>query len=81
MVTYDEIINGKQSQVYILTILMASGVFVLWKYMVKQCFKGIELLCCNEKTQVVSQQNVAIDSNFYSCISFVTLRQELYMVQ
>ena len=64
-----------------LTILLAIVVFALWKYAVKQCFKCIELLCCNERTQVVSQPDVAIDSNFYNCISFVTLRQELYMVQ
>ena len=49
--------------------------------MVKQCFRCIEMLCCNDKTQVVSRPDVAIDSNFYNCLSFVTLRQELYMVQ
>ena len=39
------------------------------------------MICCGDKTlQVVLQENVAIDSNFYNCISFVTLRQELHLV-
>lgn len=63
-----------------MTILLAIVVFSLWKYAVKHCFKCIELLCCNERMQVVDKQDVAIDSNFYNCIGFVTLRQELYMV-
>lgn len=38
-------------------------------------------MCCSDKTlQVVKKENVATDSNFYNCISFVTLRQELYLV-
>ena len=40
------------------------------------------MLCCREsRQQVIPPSEVAIHHNFYDCVSFVTLRQELFMVQ
>jgi len=79
-VSTDEIFRGKQTQIYIAVLFVACFVYALYKVFFQSCFKCIEVMCCSDKTlQVVKKENVATDSNFYNCISFVTLRQELYL--
>ena len=53
--------------------------YVLYRMFFKPCFRCIDIFCCFEKTrQVFEEENVAEHSNFYNCISFATLRRELY---
>ena len=80
-VSSEEIFKGKQTQVYIAVLFVAAFCYAIYKVFFGSCFKCIEVLCCSDKTlQVVKQENIATDSNFYNCISFVTLRQELHIV-
>ena len=82
MLTSEEVFKGKHTQAYMVLILIASLVFTLWKYIFKRMFVCIEFCCFSDKNlQVVDKKNVATDSNFYNCINFATLRQELYVVQ
>lgn len=61
----------------LLTLMYAS-----WQFLMKKCFMCISLLCCNDKnSQVVARDEIATDSNFYNCISYVSLRHELITVQ
>jgi len=81
-VTSEEVFEGKQTQIYFILVLITAVVFTLWKFFFKRCFTCIELFCFNEKNLlVVDKKNVATDSNFYNCINFATLRQELYVLQ
>ena len=50
-------------------------------YLIRSSYRAQCLPLCRGvgRTGVVKKENVATDSNFYNCISFVTLRQELYL--
>ena len=64
------------------TMVFVIALYIAYRFFIKRCFRCIEFMFCNDKNkQVIGDTEVAIDSNFYNCISFVTLRQELYMVQ
>ena len=55
-------------------------IYLFWKYAVRLCIRVCTCCCQTDVAdKLIRSQNVR--SNFYSCISFRTLRQELYMAQ